>query len=632
MSIICINATLEGECRVASLVNQKLEYLDIEDSTQYRQKSNIYSANIASIEESLEAVFVNYGGNRHGFLPFKEIADEYLLKPLKEDGSRPSINDSLKVGQKLLVQIEKEQRGTKGAALTTHISIAGAYLVLMPTNKSGGGVSKRVEAHDRDTTRELLSQLTVPEGMSIIVRTAGVGRTLDELQWDLDMLLNHWNAIKHVYQSIQKPALIHKESDAIIRAVRDQLKPNVEQIIVDHEPTFFMLSEYIQKTRPDYTDRLKLHASSVPLFTHMQIEEQIEKLFARKIDLASGASIVIDTTEALTAIDVNSASATKADNIEDTAYRINLDAAEEAVRQIRLRDVGGIIIIDFIDMSSKKRRNEIYNFVTEQFKSDKAKTNIRELSDLSGIMEISRQRISPPLAESHQTICPNCNGQGLIRTTTGFGNMILRKIEQTAVGSTCDLIQVQVPVEAANYILNARIDAITNIKSRYNIDICILANIQLNSQKFLLKRIKFNAESATPMQDHLSTDDQFSIDESIPSWQKDKSQSNRKALTTTTALSQHPASSKSTPKEDGIFSKLWQMIFSDTDKPAKASPQKKKPNNQQRRRSNSGQRRKPQGNRESTGNRQPSTGNRQNRSRGLNRSRRRQSDHETSNF
>ena len=629
MTIICINATLEGECRVATLVDQKLEYLDIEDSTQYRQKGNIYSATITSIEESLDAVFVNYGNGRHGFLPYKEIAEIYHLKKGSADGPSPNINETLKTGQKLLVQIEKEQRGTKGAALTTYISLAGSYLVLMPTNTSGGGISKRVDANVRDNTRELLSQLPIPEGMSVIIRTAGAGRSLEELSWDLQMLLTHWNAIEAAYSDSKKPQLIHKESDAIIRAVRDQLKPNVEQIIVDNEKIFYSLCEYIQKARPDYADRLKLHQNNVPLFTHMQIEAQIEKLFARKIDLPSGGSIVIDSTEALTAIDVNSASATKADNIEDTAYKINMEAAEEAVRQIRLRDIGGIIIIDFIDMSVKKRRNEIHAFVNEQFKPDKAKVNVKELSELSGIMEISRQRISPPLSESHLTACSHCQGQGLIRNTTGFGNHILRKIEQSAVGSTCDLIQVQVPFDIANYMLNARSEAISDIKKRYNIDICILANPQLLDQRFLLKRIKINEERGSGTAEQYIRLDEKSIDESTPTWQLDKMNAKNNQPMGSGITQSHPQK----PKHSNFLQHLWNKLFgkSSSEKFATGhqndSSQKRRSN--QRKRSNASTNDQPQSRDAS----QHRSNNRSSgRARGLNRSRRRQNDHETSNF
>lgn len=632
MTIICINATLEGECRVATLVDQKLEYLDIEDSTQYRQKGNIYCATITSIEESLDAVFVNYGNGRHGFLPYKEVAEIYHLKKAEGD-TKPSIHSTLKSGQKLLVQIEKEQRGTKGAALTTYVSLAGAYLVLMPTNTSGGGISKRVDAHVRDNTRELLSQLPVPKGMSVIIRTAGAGRSLEELSWDLELLLTHWNAIEAAYNAGNKPQLIHKESDAIIRAVRDQLKPNVEQIIVDNEKIYFGLCEYIKKARPDYADRLKLHQNNVPLFTHMQIEAQIEKLFSRKIDLHSGGSIVIDATEALTAIDVNSASATKADNIEDTAYRINMEAAEEAIRQIKLRDIGGIIIIDFIDMSVKKRRGEIFNFVSEQFKSDKAKVNIKELSDLSGIMEISRQRISPPLSESHLTPCSHCQGQGLVRNITGFGNHILRKIEQSAVGSTCDLIQLQVPIDIANYMLNARSEAIANIKKQYNIDICILGNPQLLDQRFLLKRIKISEDQGTGSAEQYIKVDEKSIDENTPTWQVDKMNTRNNQPMGSPIASTHPQKAKSS----SLLKRLWNKLFGPAEQPPK-SPRGGRNGHQNRRRSpqrkrgaNPNAQQSPKNredNQNTTTNTQRSTG----RTRGPNRTRRRQNNHETTNF
>ncbi len=637
MSIICINATLEGECRVASLVDQKLEYLDIEDSTQYRQKSNIHTATITSIEESLDAVFVNYGGTRHGFLPFKEIAEHYLTKSGAQTDEKATAANSLKVGQKLLVQIEKEQRGTKGAALTTHISLAGSYLVLMPTNTSGGGISKRVDTQERDTTKELLAQLDVPTGMSVIVRTAGVGRTLEELQWDLESLLTHWQSIKQTFDQSTKPQLIHRESDAIIRAVRDQLKPNVSDIIVDDEVVFYKLSQYIQRVRPDYADRVKLHTGNVPLFTHKQIEEQIDKLFSRRISLPSGGSLVIDNTEALTAIDVNSASATKADNIEDTAYQINLEAAEEAVRQIKLRDIGGIIIIDFIDMSSKQknRRSEIYNHVCKLFKTDKAKTNVKEISELSGIMEISRQRLSPPLSESHLTPCPTCNGHGLVKNTTVFGNEILRKIEQTAVGSTCDLIQVQVPIDTANYILNARSAALTAIKKRFNIDLCILANPNLSTQKYLLKRIKLSNDERMGSEQTTRIDSKV-IDESLPTWQTDKSMNpNAGIFNPSNTVGNHPK----TEQTSGILKRIWSIFFSTDDKkPQKKTGQRR--NNHRRRNQSHNKRRNSQataaskdhsqnqGSRSSHSNRSGS-----NRSRGLNRSRRRhsQNDHETTN-
>lgn len=622
MNMICINATLSAERRVASLIDHQLEYLDIEDTTQYRQKSNIYAAVVTSVEASLDAVFVEYGGTRHGFLPYKEIADEYLVKAKDDKNNRPPISDgktfNIEKGTKMLVQIEKEQRGSKGAALSTFISLAGAYLVLMPNNPSGGGISKRVDTSSRDQTRDLIDQLPIPESMSVIVRTAGVGRSLEELKWDLEILLNHWNSIQEAFKEAKPPTLIHKESDVITRAIRDHLKPNISQIIVDDPKTFYEVSEFLQKTRPDFADRLTLHTNKVPLFTHYQIEEKIDKLFASKIDLPSGGSIVIDDTEALTAIDVNSASMTKGSNIEETAYKINLEAAEEAIRQIRLRDIGGIIIIDFIDMTSKEHKAAIHNKVTKYLSTDKARSHVKEISDLSGIMEISRQRLAPPLSESHLTTCPHCQGQGLVRNTTGFGNSILRKIEQTAVGSTCDLIQVQAPVDTANYILNTRRNDIESIKKRFNVEICILANPQITSQRFLLKRMKLENSSLPAHQ----LEDK-PIDESTPSWQTDQQQASAPMINKN--MPTHPK----TETSKGILQKIWNALFSSDDKKA----QNKGKSSTNRRRNTRNTRGKGPNQRRNTnqqGENRTGTGGNRSRNRSGNRQRRRQnSDQET---
>ncbi len=408
MKRMLINATQKEELRVALVDGQRLFDLDIESPGHESKKANIYKGRITRIEPSLEAAFVDYGAERHGFLPLKEIAREYFPDGYSYQG-RPNIKDVLNEGQEVIVQIEKEERGSKGAALTTFISLAGSYLVLMPNNPRAGGISRRIEGDERTELKSALSSLELPQGMGLIVRTAGVGKSAEELEWDLNVLLKHWSAIKQASDSNPAPFLIHQESNVIVRAIRDYLRRDIGEILIDSNSIYERALEHIRLVRPDFVNRVKKYEGEVPLFSHFQIESQIESAFQREVRLPSGGSIVIDPTEALTSIDINSARATKGGDIEETALNTNLEAADEIARQLRLRDLGGLVVIDFIDMTPVRHQREVENRLREAVRVDRARVQIGRISRF-GLLEMSRQRLSPSLAEASHHICPRCKG------------------------------------------------------------------------------------------------------------------------------------------------------------------------------------------------------------------------------
>jgi len=511
-SILLINATIPQSPRVAVLKGQKLVHLDVESQQPHRTKGNIYSAIITSIEPSLDAVFVNYGEDKHGFLPMKEVIPLYL----SDNNDKPNAT-RLRVGQKILVQVEKERRGEKGAALTTFISLAGTYLVLMPHNPSAGGISKKADAIDRDIVRDNLDQLTIPEDFGVIVRTAGVHRTLEELSWDLESLLTHWHRIEEAAQQYPAPCLIHQESDTILKAVRDLLNPSIETIAVDDQEVFNTMTTYLGKVRPEFVPKLVYHHNKIPLFTHYQVEEQIEKLFSRKLDLSLGGAIVIDYAEALTAIDVNSARATKGHDIEETALQTNLQAAEEIARQLRLRDISGIIAIDFIDMSDKNHRQSVEHAMAEYTSIDRAKIRMEPISSLTGCMILSRQRVNTPLYETNQESCGTCQGLGLIRTIHSHAHMMLRKIEENAAADNTDFIVLQAPVDLATYLLNECRDSLDRIQKDHQTFVMVIPNEQLSYPKYLLKRHKL---SKTTMPESVKQHDDKPIHDTIPEWSR----------------------------------------------------------------------------------------------------------------
>jgi len=444
MKRILINALQAEEIRVAMVDGQKLYDLDIESSDREQKKGNIYRARISRIEPSLEAAFIDFGSERHGFLPLKEISPEYFYNAPK-DGEKLKIDKVLKEGQELIIQVEKEERGTKGAALTTYISLAGRYLVLMPNNPDAGGISRRIEGEDRAELKDKLSNLTIAQGAGIIIRTAGVGRTVEELQWDLDYLDTAWQAIKKAALSGVAPFLIYQESNVIVRAIRDHLRSDIGEVLVDNPEVFKTAQELIEQVMPSFATKVKFYEDETPLFNRFQIEGQIESAFQREVRLPSGGAIVIDPTEALVSIDINSARATKGGDIEETALHTNLEAADEIARQLRLRDMGGLIVIDFIDMSANKNQKAVENRLKDALKSDRARVQIGRISRF-GLLEMSRQRLRPSLGETSGVVCPRCHGQGSIRDVQSLALQILRLLEDEAVKERTGEVRVQVPV------------------------------------------------------------------------------------------------------------------------------------------------------------------------------------------
>lgn len=488
MKRMLINATQLEELRVALVDGQRLYDLDIESPGHEQKKANIYKGKITRIEPSLEAAFVDYGADRHGFLPLKEIAKTYFPQGYTFQG-RPNIKDVVKEGQEVIVQIDKEERGQKGAALTTFISLAGSYLVLMPNNPRAGGISRRIEGDERSALKEALSELNVPKEMGLIVRTAGVGKSKEELEWDLNVLLNHWEAISKAADERPSPFLIHQESNVIFRALRDYLRRDIGEVLIDSPKVYEQVRSHIQLIRPDFLQRVKQYEGDVPLFSHYQIESQIESAFQREVRLPSGGSIVIDPTEALTSIDINSSRATKGGDIEETALQTNLEAAEEIARQLRLRDVGGLVVIDFIDMTPSRHQRDVENRLRDSLSQDRARIQVARISRF-GLMEMSRQRLRPSLGESANNVCPRCNGQGTIRSSDSLALSILRLIEEEAIKDNTIQVHSQVPVDVATYLLNEKRQSVNHIEKRHNVKIVIIPNHHLETPHFEVLRIR----------------------------------------------------------------------------------------------------------------------------------------------
>ena len=489
MKRMLINATQPEELRVAIVDGQKLYNLDIEVPGRELKKANIYKGRITRIEPSLEAAFVDYGAERHGFLPMKEIARSYFSEEAQASGRRPSIKEALKEGQELIVQVEKEERGNKGAALTTFLSLAGRYLVLMPNNPRAGGVSRRIEGQERAELREAMSQLEIPEGMGLIVRTAGIGKQIEELQWDLDYLLQLWRAIEESAGTRPAPFLIYQESNVIIRSIRDHLRADIGEILIDDEETFSQARQFVRQVMPHNERKLKLYEDKVPLFSRYQIESQIESAFQREVRLPSGGSIVIDHTEALTSIDINSSRATKGADIEETALNTNLEAADEIARQLRLRDLGGLFVIDFIDMTPSRHQREVENRLREAMKEDRARVQIGRISRF-GLLEMSRQRIRPSLGDSSAQVCPRCQGQGLIRSVDSLSLSILRIIEEEALKEGTGRVNAQLPVEVATYLLNEKRRQIADIEACHGVEVILIPNKYMDTPHYEIERIR----------------------------------------------------------------------------------------------------------------------------------------------
>lgn len=486
MKRMLINATQPEELRVALVDGQVLYDLDIEAPSREQKKANIYKGIITRIEPSLEAAFVQYGAERHGFLPFKEIAPAYFTSA---DGKRATPREGLKENQEVLVQVDKEERGNKGAALTTYISLAGRYLVLMPNNPRAGGVSRRIEGSERTETREALRQLDVPEGMGLIVRTAGVGRSTEELQWDLDYLLKLWDAIQKATAERAAPFLVYQESDVIIRALRDYLRSDIGEILVDDEAVYTKARDFIEQVMPYNRQKLKRYTDPVPLFSRYQIESQIESAFQRDVRLPSGGAIAIDHTEALISIDINSSRATKGADIEETALNTNLEAADEIARQLRLRDLGGLIVIDFIDMGPPRNQREVENRLREAVKADRARVQIGRISRF-GLLEMSRQRLRSSLGEAHQEVCSRCSGQGTVRSVESLALSILRIIEEEAMKEKTGRVLAQLPVEVATFLLNEKRSQIADIEQRYGTHILLIPNRNLETPHHEIRRMR----------------------------------------------------------------------------------------------------------------------------------------------
>jgi ribonuclease E len=496
MKRMLFNATQAEELRVAIVDGQKLVDLDIESAAKEQRKSNIYKSVVTRVEPSLEAAFVDYGTERHGFLPFKEVARQYF-KPGVDVG-RARIQDAIQEGQELIVQVEKDERGTKGAALTTFISLAGRYLVLMPNNPRGGGVSRRVEGEDRDELRDIMDKLEVPAGMSIIGRTAGIARTYEELQWDLSYLLKLWSKIVEATEPLRDsdgkllnpaPFLIYQEGSLVIRAIRDYFQPDIGEILIDTDPIFEQTMAFMSNVMPDNVERVKRYRDDVPLFSRFQIEHQIETAYSRQVSLPSGGAVVIDHTEALVSIDVNSARATKGHDIEQTAFNTNVEAAEEIARQLRLRDLGGLIVIDFIDMENQRNQREVENRLRDGLRFDRARVQMGKISRF-GLMELSRQRLRPSLGEGSNITCPRCNGTGHIRGTESTALHILRIIQEEAMKENSAAVHAQVPVDVATFLLNEKRAEIHSIEARLKVNVVLIPNTHLETPNYKIERLR----------------------------------------------------------------------------------------------------------------------------------------------
>ncbi|MDH5693500.1 MAG: ribonuclease E [Gammaproteobacteria bacterium] len=488
MKRMLFNATQPEELRVALVDGQKLYDLDIETSAREQKKSNIYKGKITRIEPSLDAAFVDYGSERHGFLPLKEISRAYFVT-MPEGGGRPNIKDVLREGQEVVVQVDKEERGNKGAALTTFISLAGRYLVLMPNNPRAGGVSRRIEGDERSEVREAMANLNIPPNMGIIVRTAGVGKSGEELQWDLDYLLQLWDAIEKAAQENTAPFLIYQESSIIIRAIRDYLRKDIAEILIDSEEIYQQAHQFMSQVMPQNLSKIRKYDDAIPLFTRYQIESQIESAFQREVQLQSGGSLVIDHTEALISIDINSARATKGGDIEETALNTNLEAAEEIARQLRLRDIGGLIVIDFIDMTPVRNQREVENRLRDALEVDRARVQIGRISRF-GLLEMSRQRLRPSLGEHSNIVCPRCTGQGTVRSVESLSLSVLRILEEEAMKENTGRLIANLPVDVATYLLNEKRNIISDVEKRYSISIVLVPNQNLVSPHYDIQRVR----------------------------------------------------------------------------------------------------------------------------------------------
>ena len=578
MKRMLINASHTEEVRVAMVDGQRLYDLDIENRTREQKKSNIYKGRITRVEPSLEAAFVDYGAERHGFLPLKEISREYFKKGASE-GGKVRIQDALKEGQEVVVQVEKEERSNKGAALTTFISLAGRYLVLMPNNPRAGGISRRIEGEERADLREAMRGLDIPDGMGAIVRTAGIGRATEELQWDFNYLLQLWNTITEESSKAKAPHFLFQESNVIVRAIRDYLRPDVGEVIVDGEEAYALAAAFIATVMPDFTSKVKFYQDEIPLFNRYQIENQIETAFCREVTLPSGGSIVIDITEAMVSVDINSARATKGGDIEETAFNTNKEAAEEIARQLRLRDVGGLIVIDFIDMLNTRHQKEVENKMRDALEVDRARVQVGRISRF-GLLEMSRQRLRPSLEETMSRTCPRCKGQGTIRGTRSLALSILRLVEEEAQKEFSREIRAIVPVPVATFLLNEKRKEISEIESRNKIQVTVLPNTEMETPHFEVVRIRNQDEDDSDFSYRLANElskaeEEVVTDSATP-------QSLPKPAVKT-VIPSTPAPTIKAPevvkeKSPGLVKRLWASMFGETVEPAKEEEKKPRPN------------------------------------------------------
>jgi len=586
MKRMLINATQEEELRMAMVDGQRLFDLNIEGPASERKKANIYKGKITRIEPSLEAAFVDYGAERHGFLPLKEISSEYFVKEV-QSGSKPVIKEVLKEGQDIVIQIDKEERGNKGAALTTYVSLAGRFIVLKPNKDRSGGVSRRIIGGDRDLARQSLAEIEIPDGMSVILRTAGIERSAEELAWDLENLLAVWQAILNVVLERPSPFLIYRESNAIVRALRDYLTNEIGEILIDSEATYKEATEFVEQVMPHNIRKLKLYSDPVPLFTRFQIESQIESAFAHNVTLPSGGSIVIDHTEALVSIDINSARATKGGDIEATALNTNLEAADEIARQLRIRDLGGLIVIDFIDMGPQKNQRAVENRLREAVRQDRARVQIGKITRF-GLLEMSRQRLRPSLGESSYHTCPRCSGFGTIRSVESLALAILRIVGEEARKERTTKVIAQLPVEVATYLLNEKRDWVKSVETRHDTQVVLVANSALETPHYDIRRVR-DDQAELPENAGVS----YSLAEAepepdVPASMQERNVAEAAAIGKIEPSSPAPAR-KPAPSGPGFWSRLMALFTGGEKKPAK-----KKAGSPRRRKSSSGGRDKPQ--------------------------------------
>jgi ribonuclease E len=632
MKRILINATQPEEVRVALVEGSRLFNFDIESRLRRQTKSNVYKGKITRIEPSLEAAFVDYGAERHGFLPLKDIARDYFKQaeevlvadaeadadnaseapppPPKQSG-RTQIKDVVKEGQELIIQIDKEERGQKGAALTTFVSLAGRYLVLMPNNPRAGGVSRRIEGDERSEAREAMSTLNIPEGMGVILRTAGVGKGAEELAWDLEYLLFLWESIKKSTEERPAPFLIYQESNVIIRAIRDYLRDDVGEILIDDETVYNEAVQFMQQVMPHFLSRLKHYSDTVPLFSRYQIESQIESAFQREVRLPSGGAIVIDHTEALISIDINSAKSTKGTDIEETALNTNIEAADEIARQLRLRDLGGLIVIDFIDMLSHKNQREVESRVKDVLKLDRARVQVGRISRF-GLLEMSRQRLRPSLGDSSHELCPRCEGHGRIRNIESLALSILRIIEEEAIKVNTGKVIAQVPVDVGTYLLNEKRQALFDIEARQSINLILLPNPHMDTPQYDIQRVRSDEkEQQQASYEKIQTPPAASAD----NYNSDETTTKREEAAVSGLMPKLPAPLPQVPQREGLWVRLFAWWSArpkaktenktssggKSQQPRKRSSSNRRPSNkgnpqQQRNRSNNPQQRKSQDN------------------------------------